>query len=154
MEQSHFETGRKGKFWVDQAGVTESYNKKKKDLEKRNSETMKLKQEIESYGLAGELKGENKNEKSSLSAVEINAITEDLRLHFINVEAAAKNLKFSGLDSVTTEKLKDELRIVKQDVLRSSGITKETYQENTQDKDDVKRAKAILKTAVEYVENL
>lgn len=40
------ETGRKGKFWEDQDALKESYDDKKRALELRSAETMKLKQEL------------------------------------------------------------------------------------------------------------
>ena len=111
------------------------------------------KKQEEFYDLAGELKAEVEAE-TELSAVEIKAITEELRSQFAAIEGAVKNAKYPGLDSETIKKLESEAELIKKMALDSSGITEEVYSEKESDSVEMKREKAILRTAVEYVKQL
>src|SRR6266567_1747013 len=115
--------GRDGEGHVDLGGA--KYGTMKKLIDGNIPKD----KEVSVYDLSGELREDNEEDNESesleLSAVEIKAITDELRSQFIVVEGAIKNAKYPGLNAETMEKLKGEVEVIKQMVLKNSQITEE-----------------------------
>jgi hypothetical protein len=139
----------KRKFSVDHGEVDEIENPAKRVKLMKNifaaNEAVEGVQEV----VSGKLE-ENFNPEGLL-AVEIDAITENLRQYFPVVEGAVSNKNKIGVESSTREKLEEELTRIKKISLEESGFNEEIIQENLADSEEVKRAKLKLKAVYDHI---
>lgn len=142
-------------FWQQDAANTQSYAINKAALEAASKETVEIKKEIAEYGLAGNIKPDNKgNNTKEMSAIEIDAVTRNIRTSTEALLSKEILYQSQGKNGEEVERLLD---LTKNEILTLAGVMNDkgvinekmlTINDNIDDL-EIRKSKTKLKNAVE-----